>query len=98
MSDFVNEVLGLKDKVDFSKLPSKELKKLYDFVSDPSNLIGVGLRAIRSSTAKAIEKSPLREMLDKPLRDLISEREEGIFGFGILPKVFRKRSKSKSES
>ena len=91
LSDRLNEFLGLEDCVDFAKMTKEDLERLIKVVGEPSNLIKIGWKNLRSKAKKEI----LQELMERPFLDEVLNGDEegknkGPLGLGILPSV-RKR-------
>lgn len=98
LSDRVNEIL--ETDIDFEKLLKEDLEKLVEALSDPSKLMRIGWKNLRSETKKKI----LGELADRPLLDEIMKagkegEDKGPLGFGIIPKLLARarRSETKQE-
>lgn len=96
LSDRLNELLGINEFVDFSKMTREDLDILLKIVSDPSNLIRTGWRNLRNDAKQKL----LEEIVDRPLLDEILNRSvernenRGPLGLGILPSIFRRKERS----
>ena len=92
LSEKMNELLGLEDKVDFSKLTKEDLEKLFKALGDPTRLIQTGVKQLRQKARKEILEKPLKEIMDKPFIEGLLEREnnKGPLGLGIIPRLLRK--------
>lgn len=97
LSKTICEVLGID--VDFSKLKTDDLQKLYKHVTNPVNLIGIIVRSTKSMTGEMIDKLPIREIGDLRIRDIIlsGRGRGGPLGLGILDRLLSsKEEKSKT--
>lgn len=83
MSKTINDVLGLKEAVDFSKLKINDLNRLFSFIVEPSNLVGILARSLRIATKSIAEEKRLKSLLSRPVGDFIKAGEGGILGLGI---------------
>ena len=88
LSEKMNELLALEDRIDFSKLTKKDLENLFKVLGDPTRLIQIGVRQLRSKARKEILERRLLEVMDKPLIEALLEREnKGPLGLGIIPRL-----------
>ena len=88
LSERLNEIMGLKDPIDFSKMTKEDLESLLKVIGEPSNLIRIGWKNAREKVKREI----LEEILGRPfLEEILSKTEEGAdkgpLGFGVLPKL-----------
>lgn len=91
LSDKINEILGLEDAIDFSKMTKEDLESLLKVVEEPSNLIRIGWKNAREKVKKEILEEILgRPFLDEILKGIPAKGEgegedKGPLGLGILP-------------
>ena len=90
LSEKINEILGLEDTIDFSKMTKEDLESLLKVVEEPANLIRMGWKNAREK----VKKEVLEEILGRPiLEEILSktgeegEGDKGPLGFGVLPKL-----------
>ena len=88
LSDKINEILGLEDTIDFSKMTKENLESLLKVVEEPSNLIRIGWKNAREK----VKREVLEELLGRPLLEEILSKEgeggdKGPLGFGVLPRL-----------
>jgi len=88
LSDRLNEIMGLEDPIDFSKMTKEDLESLLKIIGEPSNLIRIGWKNAREK----VKREVLEEILGRPfVEEILSKTEEGVkkgpFGFGVLPKL-----------
>jgi len=92
LSDRLNEILGLEDEVDFSKMTKEDLESLLKVIGEPSNLIRIGWKNARDKVKREI----LEEILGRPFLDEIlkgipakegEQEDKGPLGFGVIPRA-----------
>lgn len=87
LSEKMNELLDLDEEIDFTRLIKTDLEALYEFVSNSSNLIALGVKSLRGKVRK--------DLLERPLKDLLEVPEDGEdggpLGLGILPRIRNRR-------
>ena len=96
LSDKLNEILGLEETVDFSKMTKEDLEKLVDYFSDPANMLRTAIKNMRGRAKRELLERPLKDLLEADLIGIIlgkRERKGGLFGFGILDRVLGEESK-----
>jgi len=88
LSAKLNQILGLEDEIDFTKLPKSDLEKLIE-VLNPTNMIALGVKQIRTRAREQILERKIKDILEKPLVEgiLTEKREGGLLGLGILPAI-----------
>ena len=94
ISDKLNELL--ETTIDFSKLTKEDLESFVKIFADPSRLIQLGVKGLRNKAKKEILNRTLGDLLEKPVLEEL-RADDGPFGFGILPRLFPNRRKSKSK-
>ena len=91
LSDRVNEILGLGDPIDFSKMTKEDLESFLKTIKEPSNLIRIGWKNLKEKAKKEI----LEELIERPLVDVLKGlgkeekegKDKGPLGLGILPRA-----------
>jgi len=90
LSERLNEIMGLEDPIDFSKMTKEDLESLLKIIGEPSNLIRIGWKNAREK----VKKEVLEEILGRPILEEIlskmgeeAEGDKGPLGFGVLPKL-----------
>lgn len=94
LSEQINAVLGLEEELDFSKMTREDLEKLIQFLANPTNMITLGVKKLRRKVRTELLDKPLKDVLSRDflgssLGDILGNREGkgGILGFGVLDKV-----------
>jgi len=91
LSDKINEILGLPQKVDFTKLSKKDLETLHDVISNVAASLGIGIRSVKAKIRQGLLQRPTREVLNMPLGEFLANiRSEGGI-IGILAKIREER-------
>lgn len=96
LSDRLNEILGLEETVDFTKMTKEDLEYLLKVVDDPSSLIRIGWKNLRDKAKKEIlEELMGRPFLDEVLKGVPTKEEGkgGLLGLGIVPSIRKILSK-----
>jgi len=83
LSDQLNEILGLEEPIDFSRLLKEDLERLVEAFKDPKALIRLGVRRLRGKARERVMEYLIEEFLGR-------ERDEGPLGFGILPRILKR--------
>ena len=95
LSDRLNEILGLEDTIDFSKMTKEDLESLLKVVEEPSNLIRIGWKNAREKVKREVLEEILgRPFLDEILKEIPAKGEggedKGPLGMGILPRAMER--------
>lgn len=94
--ELCNAVSGILEVelASLERMTNEDLEKLLAALKDPSKLIQTGIKQLRAKARSELLDKPLREFMDKPIFNLKNERN-GPLGFGLLPKIFGKKTEEK---
>jgi len=98
INERLNELLGLEEPIDFTKLSKADMERLLEVLGNPSGLIQMGIKNLRARARREILERPIKDFMEKPIiEDILAGSREGPLGFGILPRILgRKRTATKT--
>jgi len=83
LCETIEELLGVELE-SLRNMKKEDLEKLVSILCDPKNLVQV----LRRSARKRVLDRTVRDILEKPLKELIDVKGEGgLLGLGLLPKL-----------
>ena len=87
ISDMLNDILKTEVPIDFTKMNKGDLEVLLKILSDPTNLIQIGLKNLRNRAKKEILNLTLRDLRERSLLEDIVKEEGGPLGLGLIPSI-----------
>ena len=93
ISEKINALLGIDPPIDFRRLKTRDIERLYETLTKIPNLVQAGARASLERVMEGPLVSATKEVLSLPAGRLFDElREQGGF-IGIIEKRMRQRRK-----
>ena len=89
LADAINAGLGL-NLSSLESLKKEDLEALAKLVADPSNLVRIGFKSMKTKMRREYLEKPVEEFIksldERPLVNLAKESKEnnGLFGLGLL--------------